>query len=861
MSDQQTDDQGLSPTLVRASAGTGKTYQLTARFLKLLFQGVPPETVLATTFTRKAAGEILNRILHTLATAASESRPEALEEIRKQVGLATLPSTCCLQLTEKLLLNIHRLRVSTLDSLFTQLAKSFPYELKLPATWRLSDEIEEVWLRERAVGLMITQLDRAEIATLMSMLGKGEIRRSVAGELIQVIETAYSKQRSCSSKVWSHIKAPKKPDDSKIRDAIDGFRSAQPKQKRLREKLEKFAEILESDDADALLNETLIAKYRQSVLRGEPLTYYRSEFPPGLDEAFKTLYEVAKNRHLSLLQMQNEGTGQLLQAYESHIRESKEELRVLSFEDISVRLSELFRDSSAEQLLNRMDGVVDHLLLDEFQDTSPTQWQVLYPFALRTTQTDCVQSDQANRQETGVSRSFFCVGDTKQAIYGWRGGVAEIFDTVAQQLKNIDELKQDKSYRSSPVLMDFVSRVFKNLTRHSLADDAKRNDLSDKSMYEARALIQFAERFPIHLSAKESLRGYVQFSTAPLPEEADQLARRTATFQKAAGVARELLSQDPSLSIGILTRTNRAVAELIYLLETAGLEVSQEGGNPLTDSAAVEMVLSALMMAEHPGDRRWEFHLTGGPLSKIEGFNANWVRRHVDEYGLPETIEMLASHLAPCCDERETLRLKQLAYLAIDYDLHTSPRLRDFVRLVREKRVDRPRPAPVRVMTVHQAKGLEFDAVIVVELDGDLARQSVDCVPQIESLMQPPIGLTRYTGKDRWHFLSRDWQKAFGKQAADSFTESLCMWYVAITRAKQGLYMIVTPSKKSDYTAKNFGSLLFHALDVKNDPTVPDTTLLETGDPNWFDQTRASRRISELPEVGGVATKPTRFAK
>ncbi|MDA8697407.1 hypothetical protein N9M41_02940, partial [Rhodopirellula sp.] len=67
--------------------------------------------------------------------------------------------------------------------------------------------------------------------------------------------------------------------------------------------------------------------------------------------------------------------------------------------------------------------------------------------------------------------------------------------------------------------------------------------------------------------------------------------------------------------------------------------------------------------------------------------------------------------------------------------------------------------------------------------------------------------------------------------------------------------------KKSDYTAKNFGSLLFHALDVQNDPTVPDTTLLETGDPNWFDQTRASRRVSELPEVGGVATKSTRFAK
>ena len=67
----------LEPTLIRASAGTGKTYQLTARYLKLLIQGAAPESILATTFTRKAAGEILSRILETLAAASSTLREEA----------------------------------------------------------------------------------------------------------------------------------------------------------------------------------------------------------------------------------------------------------------------------------------------------------------------------------------------------------------------------------------------------------------------------------------------------------------------------------------------------------------------------------------------------------------------------------------------------------------------------------------------------------------------------------------------------------------------------------------------------------------------------------------------------------------
>ncbi len=146
-----TAQQALGPMLVRASAGTGKTYRLTARLLKILLQGAPPETILATTFTRKAAAEILERVLITLAEAADERNDGALEKLRQQVGIPTLPRLVCLQLLTRILRNIHRLRICTLDSLFAQLARSFPLELGLPPTWRLTDEIEETWLRERAV--------------------------------------------------------------------------------------------------------------------------------------------------------------------------------------------------------------------------------------------------------------------------------------------------------------------------------------------------------------------------------------------------------------------------------------------------------------------------------------------------------------------------------------------------------------------------------------------------------------------------------------------------------------------------------------------------------------------------------------
>ena len=82
--DKQVSDGLLLPTVVRASAGTGKTYRLTARLMRILLQGAPPESILATTFTRKAAGEILDRVLLTLAQASNESDPKALQELRTQ---------------------------------------------------------------------------------------------------------------------------------------------------------------------------------------------------------------------------------------------------------------------------------------------------------------------------------------------------------------------------------------------------------------------------------------------------------------------------------------------------------------------------------------------------------------------------------------------------------------------------------------------------------------------------------------------------------------------------------------------------------------------------------------------------------
>jgi ATP-dependent helicase/nuclease subunit A len=822
----------LRPTLVRASAGTGKTYRLTARLMRILLQGAAPETILATTFTRKAAGEILDRVLLVLAEASDEANDDALAQLRQQVGIPTLPRSVCLQLLNTLLRSIHRLRICTLDSLFAQLARSFPFELGLPPAWRLTDEIEEVWLRERAVDSVIAMLAPAEMTAVLSMLGKGEIKRSIARELLQVVDAAYSSQRQCGEEVWSKLVVPKLPDDSEITRAAGMMRMAKPKQNRHQEKLERIAELLELRDFAPLVTDTLVANIGLAQRTRTPVKYYRAPFPDGLEAAFDVVYKVARTTVLSLLNAQNLATGTVLSAYDHHVVQLKQAARALGFDDVTIRLADQFASVDHRVLSSRMDGAIDHVLLDEFQDTSPAQWQVLRPLAARVAAYE--PDPEKSQDEVEVERSFFCVGDTKQAIYGWRGGVAEIFDAVADQLPGVTEVEQNTSFRSSQIVLNVVNDVFRNLQRHPLTEAAGSGDPSDKSMYEAVAVQRFARRFPLHDAFKKDLAGYVRFHTSRNVEDEDSATKRMVCFEDAANLAAEINRTAPTKSIGILTRTNRGVAQLIFLLDRLGVEVSQEGGNPLTDSAAVEIVLSALMMAEHPGDGRWAFHVSATPLAKLPGFGPAMIRSLVEDQGIAQTIQVLAAQLAPICDPRETLRLKQLTHLAIGYEQNAAPRLRDFVRLVREKRVERPQAAPVRVMTVHQAKGLEFDAVILAELDGPLTRQSGHCVADIRELGEPPQAMTRYLNNQAWHFLSSDWQRAFGEQAAAGMTEALCLLYVAMTRARQALHLVIQPPKKSDFDKRTAASLIYHALGCQANPTAGQTTLYETGDPHWY---------------------------
>ncbi len=487
---------------------------------------------------------------------------------------------------------------------------------------------------------------------------------------------------------------------------------------------------------------------------------------------------------------QNESTRDLLAEFGQLLEKRKDETGNLRFDDVTERLQEFVSMWDTERFSFRLDHQIQHLLLDEFQDTSLAQWNVIRPFAKKVT------------ESSDALRSFFCVGDMKQAIFGWRGGVAEIFDLVGDELPNLESKGLTVSYRSSQPVIDLVNHVFLNVENYHCQDENI-----------DQAIKRWPNWFKEHTTARTELPGYVSIEMAAechdsqkFPLETKDAARNRNVVRSTIARVKQLVNTIPDHhDIGVIVRTNDEVSELIFSLQQAGIPASEEGGSSLTDSAAIEIVLSAIKLADHPGDSIARFHLSHSPLATTLGLEPETdvnqqanaeaariasaklrTRLITDGYG--PTVEALARNLIDHCTRRELLRLQQLVRIAFE-DPSTSDQwqLRPgrFVQYVRDEvKVSDQSSARVRVMTVHKAKGLEFDVVVLpfkLRSQG-FAGMTPNVVVGRDKPTDPIKIATRYLGEKLRKFLPDDFQTLFSDERQRNVQEAMCVLYVALTR-------------------------------------------------------------------------------
>ncbi|MHC4941770.1 MAG: UvrD-helicase domain-containing protein [Planctomycetota bacterium] len=798
-------------TVIRASAGTGKTFQLTNRFIGLAAEDTPLDTLLAFTFTRKAAGEILDRVMLRLAEAGLDL--ERLAELNEHIKPANLDQAQSLALLHRMLLALHRLRVGTLDSFFIQIARSFSLELGLSPGWEIMDELEEQRLKIEAIQSVLLDESFQEVKEWMHLLNKGKASLSVSAALQTLARNLHGYFTEAPSKAWealSHKKALNADQVSATLEAAGAV--ALPAHKKIEESRGKALESFLNDDWDGFFKNGLVNK-----IATDADSYYNKTLDAPVKAAFEPLIKHARALWINRLADQTRATRNLLERFDRAYQRLIMERNMLRFDDVTRLLCRANLEQSMDETLYRLDGRIAHLLLDEFQDTSPMQWNVIAPFTRLV-----VKAKKAH--------SFFCVGDVKQAIYGWRGGVAEIFEAIQDELKGLEPCSLNKSWRSSQAVIDTVNRAFRALERNealeSYGDAARR----------------WSGRFKEHTTEHSDRPGYCCLLTAP--QAAEHESEKDAVFRFSGKKIAELLHQCPGRTIGVLVRTNDAVSRILFeLRHEQKIDASGEGGNPLTDSPAVELILSLLKLGDHPGDLAARYHVARSPLGEALQFTdhsddaATWrlsrkIREDLARNGYGSCIHQWTRELAGRLDERDQKRLDQLAELGYQFEGDAGIRTRAFIDLVETKRVESPSSAKVRVMTIHQAKGLQFDIVVLPELGGRLVGQPPQLMVGRPNPMAEIESLCRYVSEKMQHLLPAPFQESFALNRSHIVEESLCVLYVAMTRAKHSLYMIISPRTKSG--SKTYEGLLRCSLADK-ELIEKESILFDTGQADWHD--------------------------
>jgi ATP-dependent exoDNAse (exonuclease V) beta subunit len=825
----------LRNVVIRASAGTGKTFQLSNRYLQLLHAGVPPDEILATTFTRKAAAEIQDRVMFRLAEAALDEKAAA--KLSDELGIASLTKGGCRDLLIGLLRRLHRIRISTLDSFFAQIARSFSLDMRLPPGWRIVEDVQDAAYRDEAIQKLLRAGSVRDIQRLVRLMAQGNATRSISEMIRQTVEGLHNLYLATEADAWLRFPSYPKLTMPELAEVIQVLRDFPfDDSSRMEVARDKDATSAELGDWEALLKGGLAAK----VLDGSN-SYYKKPIPAPAVELYQRLIGHARALMVEQLRHQTEASYKLLRRFNEIYERLKYAGRVLGFADVTRAVAHATLDN-VDRMNFRLDACIAHLLLDEFQDTSLDQWYVLRPFAQRVVA-------HATGRATGEDRtSLFCVGDSKQAIYGWRGGVPEIFDAVEKELPGLKLEPLNCSHRSSQPVIDAVNELFANLTNHTNLDKTQ------------AAAAKWQGQFPHHKTAKTELPGYVELVTTP--EKTNDQKQADVTLAAAADRVAELNRLAPAATIGVLVRTNKTVGRLIYELRQRNVHASEEGGNPLTDSAAVQLVLSLLQLADHPGDTIARFHIAQSPLTTVLGLTSHDdadaarrlaanVRRRVQDEGYGPVISDWAKYLAASCSRRDASRLQQLIDLAFGYQPMATLRTQHFVKYVETLRVADPLAANVQVMTIHKSKGLQFDIVVLPELEADLVGQHDSFVVHQPEPTEPIERVCLYRNAQIQALLPDDMRAMFADATDRSVTESLCVLYVAVTRAVHALCMIIDPSKSKTMPRK-FSGLLRAALHGTG-PVAAQTVLYRHGDPQWYDKDHSPQLTHREVEEGVAA--------
>lgn len=868
----------LSSFLIyNASAGSGKTFTLVRHYLMLLFtsqKALPFRYILALTFTNKAVGEMKERILKHLSEF---SKPDILntndamfssicEELGWQPEQLQIKSK---DLLEELVYNYAAFEISTIDKFNHRIIRTFAHDLKLPVNFEV--EIDQSALLNEAVDSLITKAGTDPKLTDIIVnfaLEKANEDKSfdvsrdfydIAKLIINENDKPYIDYISEKSleqfEAFTHDIIVQKNDTEKklketCRDFFQLLSEEQIEPKNFKGSfLPKYFDKLATNDLSVSFDTTW-----QLNLASEPL------YPKTVDSGTKNtldriqsevvaLFETSKNivfklKFLNAL-YKNITPVSVLNTISAELDQLKQDQNKLLISEFNTLINNEIKNQPTPYIYERLGEKFQHYCLDEFQDTSVLQWQNMIPLI-----------DNAISQEKDqAAGSLLLVGDAKQAIYRWRGGKPEQFINLYSGAENpfqttVTSLNLDTNYRSCQTIVSFNNSFFEYISENAFSNPEYQQLYKDSK-----------QRY------NNANTGLVEIQ---LIEGGDNQEERSQAYIESTYhiIQKCLANKQPLSSICVLVRKNKEAVAISNFLISKGVLVVSSESLLLKNSPEVQFIINLLSYLTNAGNEQAKIYviefLSSRHLTEdIHLFNKNMLK--LDEKSFFNAISSMGYSLdyyklnsLPIYELIENLikTFKLIphsnAYLqcfldeVLSFSNKKNASLNSFLEYFEMKVGDVSISMPegqeaIKIMTIHKAKGLEFDTVIYPFADSSVYRSLNDKVWfPLDAKKYSDFGLAYLNfNKDISHFGDTG-SVLYNEFRSQKELDAINVLYVALTRAVNQLF-IITSIKHTEGYSKYFIDYLKHSSLWQEGKLV-----YQLGQPKVFDATKTSTSVKTI---------------
>ena len=632
----------LQNVVLEASAGTGKTRVLVERYVNLLRAGVEPEHILAITFTRKAAAEMRGRIVERLREASRLSQIDLARwrELRERLG---------------------EIAISTIDAFCLSLLREFPLEADIDPGFRLADDTEAPRLVSEALdqALRICRglaRDDEDVALVFAQLGERRLRAGLASLLDRRLVAPQALRRYLASGPQDlTAQATCERAAERLREALtevegglEAFLDGGP---RHRPAFALLAADIRTLASGALALETRPGRASFRDLVDQLRAYFLTREGRPREKAFQgTGFKASDCDSEAAWRRHRQAAAVLAPLVAEAVRAFRRDLNVVISRGVwrvfGVALSQYHRTLEAHALLDfsgvlehaihllqgmdefapsrfRLEARYRHVLVDEFQDTSRVQWQLVSQLVRN-------WGEGFGAADDAIPPSIFIVGDRKQSIYGFRDAEIALLDEAAAFVAGLrpnDDVRRaiSVSFRSAPALLAFVNDVFAGIEKSEARRDAFRYDDQDRFPVS----VSPADRGENDTQAPEPAIGAIVAPsvTATAERVAAQIRRLIGSAMvrdRATGLARTAGPGD----VAILFRTRDAHQEFEKALEREGISTYVYKGLGYFDAPEVQDVVALIRyLADPDSDLRAAAFLRSRVVRVSDGFVAGLAPR------------------------------------------------------------------------------------------------------------------------------------------------------------------------------------------------------------------------------------------